>query len=311
MVTKPKVLLAVDGSPQSMLSVVYVSQMVDPKQIAVELFHVKADAPEAIFDLVGEEGKTLYAEEIGQWAAEASSNIDRFMEQAEAVFLKAGFPAEQVTSTIRPRQAGIARDILEASKHGCAALAFGRNGYGALGDYMLGSVAAKLVEAAGYVPLVIVGGGSDNKRIMVAFDRSRRLQQGLDQVGKLIDKELEEMLLCHIVRPLALPSPAASYAIKAGYDTHWLDDKTQEIIPHMVETKKRLSHFGFDPEKFRTAIIKEKISRAKGLFDEAEMGGFGTIIIGRRGLTLVEAFSMGRVTRKVIHMAIHQALWVV
>jgi len=311
MVTKPKVLLAVDGSPQSMLSVVYVSQMVDPKQIAVELFHVKADAPEAIFDLVGEEGKTIYAEEIGQWAAEASSNIDHFMEEAEAVFINAGFPAAHVTTTIKARQTGIARDILGESEQGYAALVFGRTGYGALGDYMVGSVAAKLVEAASYVPLVIVGGGIDNKKVMVAFDRSKHVREGVNQVGRLMVKGMDEMLLCHIVRPLALPSPAASYRIQAGYDTHWLDAKTQEIIPHMVEFKKRLLRLGFDQEIFRTAIVKEKISRAKGLFDEVEMGGFGTIIIGRRGLTSVEAFSMGRVTRKLIHLATRQAIWLV
>jgi len=311
MAIKPLVLLAVDGSPKTMPAVVYISQLIDPKRVAVELFHVKADAPEAIFDLFGDEGISHYAQEIGQWAALGSTNISQFMEQAKEVFLKAGFPAADVTIAIQPREIGIARDILNRSKSGYAAVVFGRQGYGALGDYMLGSIAAKLVEAISHVPVVIVSGGTDNKKVMVAFDRSKRVQLGLEQVSRLMIKDLDEIMLCHIVRPLALPSPAVRYSFKAGYDTHWLDANTQKIIPDMVATKKLLSHAGFDLDKFKSAILKEKSSRAKGLFDEADALGFGTIIIGRRGLSAVKEFTMGRVPRKLLYLALHQAIWIV
>ena len=311
MTTKPVVLLAVDGSPQSMLAVVYISQLIDPKRVAVDLFHVKADAPEAIYDLVGDEGISHYAQEIGQWAALASTSIGRFMEQSKEVFLEAGFPAADVTIAIQPRKIGIARDILNRCESGYAAVVFGRQGYGALGEYMLGSVAAKLVEAVSHVPVVIVGGGTDNKKVMVAFDSSKQIQHGLEQVSRLVIKDLDEILLCHIVRPLALPSSAVRYSFKAGYDSHWLDANTQKIIPDMVAAKKRLSHTGFDLDIFKTAILKEKSSRAKGLSEEADARGFGTIIIGRRGLTVVKEFTMGRVPRKLLHLTLHQAVWIV
>jgi len=78
-----------------------------------------------------------------------------------------------------------------------------------------------------------------------------------------------------------------------------------------VEAKQHLTRIGFDPDSFQTAILKEKASRADGLTKEAQSLGFGTIVIGRRGATTVEDFSMGRVTRKVLHLAPEKAIWIV
>ena len=79
----------------------------------------------------------------------------------------------------------------------------------------------------------------------------------------------------------------------------------------MVEAKQRLGRAGFDPQSFHTAIIKEKTSRAEGIMTEVEALGAGTLIIGRRGTTSVEAFSMGRVTRKILYLACSSAIWIV
>ncbi|MBE9535512.1 MAG: universal stress protein, partial [Proteobacteria bacterium] len=40
-------------------------------------------------------------------------------------------------------------------------------------------------------------------------------------------------------------------------------------------------------------------------------GEYGTIVVGRRGLSEVEEFPMGRVSNKIIHMSKELAVWVV
>jgi hypothetical protein len=45
--------------------------------------------------------------------------------------------------------------------------------------------------------------------------------------------------------------------------------------------------------------------------EEATKGGYGTIVVGRRGVSKVYEFLMGRVSNKVIQMAKDQAVWVV
>ena len=44
---------------------------------------------------------------------------------------------------------------------------------------------------------------------------------------------------------------------------------------------------------------------------EVEVLKAGTIILGRRGATSVEEFTMGRVTRKILYLAYNKAIWIV
>jgi nucleotide-binding universal stress UspA family protein len=311
MTTVPLILAAVDGSDQSLQTITYLSQILSPADVGVELFHVLSDAPEPLFDLGELEEAAAFEPQIGQWKAGRSLQIDRFMEAARQRFLEAGFPAANITASVQSRKSGIARDILAKSRLGYAAVAIGRNGFGAMPAFMLGSIAAKLADTVAHVPLAIVGGRPETRNLFVAFDRSRGIRSGFSQVGPLLSRALEQILLCHIVRPLSGPAPARESYFSRRNEAHWLDENSRRIIPALVEAKQFLSRAGFDPKSFRTAIIKEKTSRAEGLCAESAALGAGTIVVGRRGATTVEAFAMGRVTRKILHLAFDKAIWIV
>ena len=316
MAKKPVILVAVDGSDQSLKTVTYLAGMLSPRQIGIELFHVKTKVPEAVFDL-GSPEDTIdadtveYEAEITRWTRRNGSAINAFMETAKQRFMAAGFPADSISIIIQDRQIGVARDIVNRARLGCAAVVVGRSGFGTLPDYMLGSIAAKLAESISHVPLAVVGTRPDTRKVMVAFDRSRSIRKGLEQVIRLFSPTIEEVLLCHIVRPLSAPNPATTPFFDPRHESHWLSENSRKIIPAMVDAKQHLARMGFDPDHFQTAILKEKASRADGLAKEAEFLDFGTIVIGRRGATTVEDFSMGRVTRKVLHLAPEKAIWIV
>jgi len=53
------------------------------------------------------------------------------------------------------------------------------------------------------------------------------------------------------------------------------------------------------------------ISRAAAIVQEAKQNGYGTIVVGRRGITEVAEFSMGRVTNKLTQLAKTQALCII
>lgn len=306
----PTILVALDGSDPSHDAAIYLSRILSPRRIAIDLFHVKAEAPEALFDS-GTDDRTAYAAEIGEWTRRKGDHIQTFMERARQCFLEAGFAPEAVSITLQSRHAGIARDIIDRAGRGCAAVAVGRRGFGHLPEFMMGSIAAKLAETVTHVPLAIVGGQPAVERVLVAFDDSPCIRQGFDRVMGLFNRQVAEMLLCHIVRPLSVPHSVARPFFSPGSEAHWLDESSRRIVPAMVAAKERLCRDGFDPEAFRTAILKEKVSRAEAIMTQAGDPGFGTIVVGRRGMTPVPSFSMGRVTRKVLQMAYRQAVWIV
>ena len=311
MTTLPEFLVAVDGSDAGMHAVTYLSRILSPNQVRIELFHVRAEAPEAVFDLGGGEGANAYEAEINNWINQDGNQTQEFVDKATKVFTDAGFPPNAVNATIRSRKTGIARDIITESELGCSAVVIGRKGFGTLPDFMMGGIAAKLAESITHVPLVIVGSQPEPHKVLVAFDRSRSVREGFKNISNLFSKSLEEILLCHVIRPLSVPLPVTCTYFTTKTEAHWLDEQSQRIVPLMVDMKKHLSSIGFDPKIFRTATLKEKASRADAIARAADAHGFGTIVVGRRGSTVVDEFTMGRVTRKLLSLAFNRAVWII
>jgi nucleotide-binding universal stress UspA family protein len=75
--------------------------------------------------------------------------------------------------------------------------------------------------------------------------------------------------------------------------------------------KEILIKSGFESEKISEKIITCASSRSGAIVEEAENGGYSTIVIGRRGLSKVEAFFMGRVGHKVVYAGKKFTVWVV
>ena len=61
----PAILVALDGSEPSFGTAVYLSRILAPRNISVDLFHVKPSAPETLFD-AGADGTGDYAAVIGE-----------------------------------------------------------------------------------------------------------------------------------------------------------------------------------------------------------------------------------------------------
>jgi nucleotide-binding universal stress UspA family protein len=300
MAAVPVLLVPVDGSERSMRTVVYLGGILSPRNVNIELFHVLPAAPETFYDLGETDEEAGYQAEIGKWKSSRLSEINRFMEKVRTTLMEAGFSSAGITVSVAPSKVGIARDIIDKANHGYAGVVVGRSGFGSLPEYMLGSIAAKLADSLSHVPLAIVGGQPEPRKVIVAMDRSRNIRKGMEQVAGLFSRSLEEILLCHIVRPLSMPHPARTSYFTDRNDAHWLDANSRTIVPVLVNAKQDLMRMGFDAGSFRTAIIKEKTSRAEGILQQADTQRMDTVIIGRRGMTSVERFAMGRVTQKVL-----------
>ena len=158
MASLPTILVAVDGSDQSMHTISYLSRILSPNEVGLEFFHVRAEVPEAFFDEGETAATATYETEIETWKNSRDTQINRFMEDVQKSFIGAGFPSGSVSVSVQPRKIGIARDIISKSKRGYAAVVIGRNGFGTLPEFMIGSIASKLADAVAHIPLAIVGG---------------------------------------------------------------------------------------------------------------------------------------------------------
>lgn len=61
----------------------------------------------------------------------------------------------------------------------------------------------------------------------------------------------------------------------------------------------------------RTILCSEEPSIAKSILEVQQEGGYGTLVVGRRGITKGEEFLFGSVSSKLVHNARDCAVWVV
>lgn len=306
---KLKILMAADGSDQSLNAVRYLSGAFSAGRAEVVLFSVRATVPESFLDLRKESAFRSTMLSISAWESQTKKDLEVFMAKAKGVLMDAGFPDKAVTITIQPKKVGIARDILQESLNGYDAVVVGRTGVSKIKDFILGSVANKLVGKTPHIPIVVVGGNPPPKKVLVGFDGSEGANRAVSAVTTMIDPENCSVTLCHVIRQLNLHF-AGEFLFTPANEHEWVDQAKKDIMPLIQAAENRLVNAGFHPSEIFVQILDEEVSRANKLVKTAEGAGMGTIVVGRRGLSMVEEFVLGRVSTKVLHMAQNTAVWI-
>ena len=293
---RDKILLAVDGSHQAFEAARYASQLFLPTRIEVVLFHVTTKMPENFWDIEKDPALMLRKATLNDWKDQQKKKIQELMESARQLFLDRGVLDDAVRTKIQARQVGIARDIIHESQRDYNAVILGRWGMSLLKDFFWGSIADKLIGSLTHIPLCVVGGTPHVSKILVALDSSEGAMKAVDYVGNIVDGADLKVTLFHAVRAL---------------DEEILHQTQESMESIFEEGSSRLKKAGLSRSQITTRLATGVLSRAGAIIEEALKGGYGTIVVGRRGLSYVEEFSMGRVSNKIIHMAKELAVWVV
>lgn len=312
-----KILVAIDGSGQSLDAVRYVSKVIAPQNMKVILFHVQRKIDEAFWEVGINPAFSKRIANIRAWELEQGNAVKEFMDYSHQILLDARFTQEAVKVNIHPAKTGVARDIIKESMNGYCAVVVGRKGLSKLKDLVLGSIAQKLVEKISHVPIWVVGGNPRAGKILLALDASEGAMKGVDHVGAILGRSDYEVALLHVIRDVNSYSwlregeDFISSKLKESADAKWSEDVRMEMGPVFDEARTRLINAGFDPNRVTTKFITGAGSRAGAIVEEAKEGDYGTIVVGRRGLSKVQEFFMGRVSDKVLHLAKDMAVWIV
>lgn len=307
---KTKVLLAYDGSDQAFEAIRYVAAFLSPRKTEVVLFHVDAGVPEALLDRGKGPAFRNHDFPLRQWALEARKKIEGSMERGSEILIHAGFPPETVSAKIQPREMGVARDILKEAHGGYDAVVVGRYGVSHVKDFGMGSVAQKLVARHNAIPIALVGGRPEPKKVLVGFDGSEGSMRAVDCVCSMMPHEDREVTLCLVVRSLGAHLGSGTI-FTSEHEKAWLEASRKEMESAFADAENRLVNAGFHPSRIFLRSLENHASRAVGIQAAAKDAGCGTLVVGRRGLSTVEEFAIGRVTRKVLQIADEKAIWIV
>lgn len=303
-----KILVLADGSERSMQTVQYVAKFLPPAGLKVVLLHVFDPVPECYWDLQNEPQSIRMVSQFRSWEQQKKKNIEEFMGKAKALLVAGGFDDASVEIKIKNRSEGIARDIIREAADGYGAVVLRRRGFSAFEGIVIGSVANKLLSKISFIPLIITGQFPPVKKILLAIDGSDVSFRVVDFVGDYLGGFDYEVVLFNVIRGLT-PFIPEHPELMIPVDRFEL--AKAEITDFFIGLKERLVAAGFAPEKISEKIVTGEFSRAGAIVKEATKGGFGAIVVGRRGISKVEEFFMGRVSNKVIHGGRHHTVWVV
>jgi nucleotide-binding universal stress UspA family protein len=317
MTIQNKMLILVDGSERTLQTVNYVNDFMPvDENTQIVLFHVFSGIPEEYRELVQEPTCKNVVDQLKNRETQEKGKIRAYLEQAKNILISGGFSERSIEIKFHRLEKGVARDIIDEARKGYTAVVLRRRGMGALKNIILGSVAVKLLQALTFIPILLVGQAPAVKKILLAVDSSPASMKAVEFVASLLGGHGYEISIFHAIPGLEaihfdLSENCRPELPEVDMSGTCLETFKLKVARLFRDVKDMLMTSGFESEKISEKVISGVRSRSEAIVKEAEDGGFGTIVVGRRGLSKVEAFFMGRVGHEVVYGGKMFSVWVV
>jgi len=312
MSSSKKILIAVDGSSHSLDAVRYVALNFPSTDLSVNLLYVMDTGPETFGDLEQAEFfKRKMRAKHTVWEKTEKKAAQDFLDEARSLLLGGNFREDDVRVIIQKRQVGIARDIIAESSRGYDAVVVGRRGLSKLEDIFLGSVSYKIVQGVENTPVCVVGGDIRSRKMLLAVDDSDNSRKAVDYASTFAVANGAEVKLFNVVREFRLDFLDISTPRGAEIEMRIVKELERDIQQMFAAYRKQLEWAGVEAVRISSKYTLQSGTRAGDILKEAREENYGTIVMGRRGLSKVHEFFLGRVTTKVLHRAAGFALWIV
>ncbi len=145
--------------------------------------------------------------------------------------------------------------------------------------------------------------------ILLAMDESENAIRAAQYVGRIIGSSRKnfQVTLTHV-----LVRPSADLFEEPGGALKYEQEAKRKMEAVFAKASGVLTGAGLSSEAVRNKfIVTDEPGIAQGLLAEQKAGRYGTVVVGRRGVTKAEEFLFGSVSNKIIHHAKDCAVWVV
>jgi nucleotide-binding universal stress UspA family protein len=304
-----RILIGIDGSESARGAVAYAAQFHDPQKTRVTLMHVMESVSDDMAISETSPGPDNRNIDMDAVRTRMMDGVHQLMADASDILKNVGFAEDAVEVKIRNREKGVAKDLAAEAGNGYDAVLVGRRGMNEPTDIIVGSTAYRLVSGIDFPPVVVVGDQPDPDHVLIGFDGSEDAFKGIACAARLMCRPDRKIVLCHVVRSMT-PSPDGQSILTPGEQAEWIRSGRARMEAFLVDAGNQLLKAGFSPKRIVVEVPEGRISRAVSITRTAENHGCGTIVVGRRGLTMIKDFLMGRVSMKILHRAHKMAVWI-
>jgi nucleotide-binding universal stress UspA family protein len=151
--------------------------------------------------------------------------------------------------------------------------------------------------------------GAVENKVLIAVDLSENSLKAVDYVGG--------MLRCHGTAEITLltviKEPSPDIVPDDRERSHMVEETRKETLALMEKAGSRLTALGIPEERIRLKIhvCQKPMSVSDLILQEQQNGRYGTLVVGRRGVSKRQEFLFGSVSSKVVRDAKNCAVWVI
>jgi nucleotide-binding universal stress UspA family protein len=293
------IITPIDGSENSLRSLNYINRYYDSvDNLKAVMLYILPTLPPILVDECKEKKNIQMAE--------------RVLEEAKNKLLDKGFAAGQIETVYRKKEKDTPRDICWWAENKQAdAILVNTRGRSRLEAFFMGETARKVLEFAKACPVWLVKGTVKSKEVLIAMDSSENALRAADHAGFMLAGTDCQITLFHSKRDLTRFVPKELLEDADELEELWENAAGKEIAPNMEKAKEMLVKAGIDENQIKTKVINGSRSAAVDILKEARRGDYGTIVMGRRGLSGIKEYWLGSITRKVLDDFDNMAVWIV
>ena len=147
-----------------------------------------------------------------------------------------------------------------------------------------------------------------NRNILIAADESENAERAVIYVGELLGgiKGFKVTIL-HVIR-----EPEDDYFPDGTDKDQWYNEYRLHVDQMLENYRNILIAAGFNPEDVSThSTVRYCPSMAECILAERDNMEYGTLVVGRKGLSHKEEFLFGSISGKIVRAARNCTVWVV
>ncbi len=305
-------MIATDGSQQALEAVRYVAALFPPDHTRIVLFNVGGGFPEVFWDM---DDNPLYRSKktgVMGWLADQQLVLGEFKEIATKILADAGYPEDAMQIRTQAKKTGILADIVSESYQQYSAMVVGQTGVSRIKDFVVGSLASRLVGKIKHIPLVIVAGQPAAGRVLIALDESIEAMRVVSSIADLVGAADPEIILCHALRLPGMFRFSTGHLQLTERELDWLEYQKNKFRPIMDKAAERLQQHGVNPANISRDFVTTKTNPIPQIVATAQRETCGTVAVGRReAVSFAQAHFRSRFSEKILKLAVDMAVWIV
>ncbi len=149
---------------------------------------------------------------------------------------------------------------------------------------------------------------NDWKKVLIAIDDTPTSDKGLRYAGKIIGKlPGVDVCLLHVY-----PEPPPDYYNSGKSLADYTSQQEAEANILVQRCRQMLAEAGIELESISGDVrMAEEKTISETILEVQKQGEYGTIVVGRRGVSKAEEFLFGSISNALVHHSRDCTVWVV